>query len=415
MASKRRPIRNPSKARAIGQAKHVAKPTRKAKRTVAGARARRAATRTPGKGSPRSETSAGKYIYHHVGIVPLETGTIAAPSSNVPLALLERARPHVNKFHFPGDAVNVTATSGNGTILYTAQLRLIFWGLEWAANPPASMADVASDVQTILAGPYLLSLLQYGVSGATLDRVIDLSHEDPPNPVGDDNILDLAGRLIDQGVVPEPDQDLVPAVYAIFLPAHVQGNPLTHPVARGAHGFVSNIDWDDFNYAYVPVMWIGNEGTCNGITQVFSHELVETLTDPEGDSWLIEPRDRNPPQEIADVCKTVQSGLQSYWSNEDQACIVPVRAYTTYAVQWIWRPRRIEWLGGVDEDQVAWQLPRQAVMDRIRAGDRFLVNGPGKSAFVSILYLDATHPYLATVPDGSPDDNLLALPQRAPS
>jgi len=35
-------------------------------------------------------------------------------------------------------------------------------------------------------------------------------------------------------------------------------------------------------------------------------------------------------------------------------------------------------------------------------------------ANTGIFYLDATHPYLATVPDGSPDDNLLALPQRAP-
>ena len=198
--------------------------------------------------------------------------------------------------------------------------------------------------------------------------------EDPPNPVSEIQMQDLIGRLIDNGTVPEPDQDVVPSIYVVFLPNQVHGSTLSHPAARGAHGFMSSIDWDDLDYAYVPVMWVGNEGTPDAITSVFSHELVETLTDPEADGWQIDPRDRPVSRKSPTSAKPSKRSMAfwsgSYRSNEDNACVVPIRAYTIYTVQWIWRPRRIEWLGGVDEEQVPWQLPRQAVMDRLRQGDR---------------------------------------------
>jgi Protein of unknown function (DUF3892) len=109
--------------------------------------------------------------------------------------------------------------------------------------------------------------------------------------------------------------------------------------------------------------------------------------------------------------------VSSYWSRDDNACIVPDQSYTRYEVEWIWRPDHIEWLGGTDQDGNPWQLPRQAVMDRIRGGDVFYVQGStsGEKTLVGIYYLDPRHPYLATYPDGFADDNLLALPQHPPT
>jgi hypothetical protein len=51
-----------------------------------------------------------------------------------------------------------------------------------------------------------------------------------------------------------------------------------------------------------------------------SHELVETITDPEGNAWG--------PIEIGDVCIPLNDWLdgvyvQSYWSNVDGACVMP--------------------------------------------------------------------------------------------
>ena len=145
------------------------------------------------------------------------------------------------------------------------------------------------------------------------------------------------------------------------------------------------------------------------------------MTDPDGGGWQIEPRSRFNWNEICDVCNGVVDlngvAVSTYWSNQDNVCIITDSKFTTYNVEWIFRPRRIEWMGGTDPDGNPWQLPRQAIFDRLRAGDRFKVHGgtTGRDSFVGIYYLDPTHPYLATNTDGALDDNLLSLPQRPPS
>jgi hypothetical protein len=330
---------------------------------------------------------------------------------------------HQLKFSGPGDAVNAHADADHGTILYTARLRLIFWGKEWSSgSSPVQMGTIVGDVQSIVAGPYLDALEQYGVSGASVDRIIFLTDEDPPNPFSSGDGETRVADLIGNGTVPQPDDEIVPALYVIFLPSTVAGKTLGLPTGiNGEHTRLLSIDWDHFVVNSVPVAWIGNDGTVDTITQVFSHELVEALTDPEGDGWQVEPRGRFDWNEIADVCASTfrLNGVvvASYWSNSDNSCVVPDTSFTTFQVQWIWRPNRIEWLGGIDQDGNPWQMPRDAVMSRIRSGDQFTVHGgtSGRNSFVGIYYLDATHPYLATNMDGAADDNLLALPQRAPT
>jgi Protein of unknown function (DUF3892) len=331
------------------------------------------------------------------------------------------ARAHVVTVSAPGDAVSAHADTDHGTILYTAQVRVVFWGSEWvSAAAPVTMFEVMADVESILGGPYLAGLQQYGVSGAHLDRVILLTNEEPPNPFSDDDAADRVGRLMDDGVVPEPEDDNPPAVYAVFLPNKVNGSVMALPPGEvGFHNTVTQFDNWWFHDGFVA--WVGNDGTRQSISQNFSHELVEALTDPDGGGWQVEPRSRFHWNEICDVCNgTVDLNgvsVSAYWSNQDNACIITNSTFTTYSVEWIFRPRRIEWMGGRDEDGNAWQLPRQAIMDRIRAGDKFKVHGAttNRDSFVGIYYLDATHPYLATNMDGAPDDNLLSLPQRPPS
>ena len=93
------------------------------------------------------------------------------------------ARPHAVKFSGPGDATNAHVDTDHGTILYQAGVRLIFWGREWvSAVPPVSVTQVVSDVQSILSGPYLDGLAQYGVSRPHLDSVLVLNTEDPTIP-----------------------------------------------------------------------------------------------------------------------------------------------------------------------------------------------------------------------------------------
>jgi hypothetical protein len=59
----------------------------------------------------------------------------------------------------------------------------------------------------------------------------------------------------------------------------------------------------------------------------FSHELVEALTDPEGNGIQVNPTNPTNWNEICDVCATpgIVNGVtvQSYWSQQDQACVIP--------------------------------------------------------------------------------------------
>jgi hypothetical protein len=191
--------------------------------------------------------------------------------------------------------------------LYTAHVRLIFWGKEWAsANAPTSKNTVIGDVDTILAGPYLEGLVQYGVYQVHVDRIIDLSLEDPPNPIGDDDAGDRVKKLIDDGVLPQPDEETTPAISVVFLPSTVNNKTLTLPPNKiGRHS--SYLHFDNFWFSSIYVAWVGNDGTRDFISADFSHELVETLTDPEGDGWQVEPRSRFTWNEIGDVCNSTMS------------------------------------------------------------------------------------------------------------
>jgi hypothetical protein len=191
------------------------------------------------------------------------------------------ATAHNIKFGGPGDDVNATVTTSNGTILYWAQLRLVFWGRDWAsAAAPVAMTTVITDVQSIVAGPYLTGLQQYAVSRVWVDRAIDLTDEDPPNnPFNGSGVLTQndaearIGQLISDGKVPEPDEDTTPAIYVVFLPSSVAGSTLVLPTnVLGDHTRLLQLDRDDFWFSDVPVAWVGNDGTRDFISVNFSHD-----------------------------------------------------------------------------------------------------------------------------------------------
>ena len=334
------------------------------------------------------------------------------------------------KFTGAGDSTNAVIDNGGGSVLTDVPLRLIFWGREWGHTaPPVPSADIVADVERILAGPYLDAARQYGITNAYVDRILTRDTEDPPNPFQDADAGNFIAGLIEDGTFPEPDDDYRAALYVVFLPQNV-GLPGMEQALQlptntlGSHSFSTYVDRDlplDFDNDRFYRAWVSNDGVRANISSSFSHELVEALTDPSGGTIQVQPRDKTHWNEIGDVCRStwVLNGVtvQSYWSKIDNACVVPDHIGNDYEVKWIYRPHRIEWLGGTMGDGTQWQMPREQVMNRLRAGDQFFVHGPqsGGNVLVGIYYLDATHPYLATAPDGNADDNLLSLPQHPPS
>jgi hypothetical protein len=223
------------------------------------------------------------------------------------------------------------ASFGGGALMPHVSLVLIFWGNAWtrAATSPAA-TQVRDAVQTMLDGPYLSGLDQYGIGRGTLKRAI-IVLSDPPETFNRSNWHDLIWNLIDQDTFPEPDDDGGRNFYMIVLPP---GIAYSDPNVTGIHGYPGDYDFP-FDY---DVAWGGfvlNDGTLDTITTRLSHELVEACTDTEDDGWTVDGRS-HPDNEIGDICQDTVGQVdgvmvQGYWSNRDQACIIPQRSPPRFA------------------------------------------------------------------------------------
>jgi hypothetical protein len=108
----------------------------------------------------------------------------------------------------------------------------------------------------------------------------------------------------------------------LILPANVGSNK---PLA-GEHTYDTDYDFP-FDYDKAWFGWVTHNGKLDSLTPIFSHELVEACTDPEGDGIQVNPRNDSNWNEIGDVCCSTArlNGVlvQSYWSDRDKACIIP--------------------------------------------------------------------------------------------
>ena len=130
------------------------------------------------------------------------------------------------------------------------------------------------------------------------------------------------------GACREPDDDSQ-LLYCVIMPVGVNN---TTSGFVGEHTFFTYSDYDfpfDFDNDNAHFAWVTNNGTLDSVTRIFSHELVESATDPEGSAILGTPGTcaQSGWCEIGDVCSTTGrlNGVlvQSYWSQRDGACIVP--------------------------------------------------------------------------------------------
>jgi hypothetical protein len=144
------------------------------------------------------------------------------------------------------------------------------------------------------------------------------SPADPPNPFSLNDVQTLISNLINSNKMPNPASDNQ-LLYCVVMPPGVN---FTKGLIIGQHLF---FPLGELNVHYA---WITNGGTLDSVTKVFSHELVESCTDPEGTAilgthgtcrgggWC----------EIADVCekfdgKVDNITVQSYWSQQQHKCV----------------------------------------------------------------------------------------------
>ena len=219
-----------------------------------------------------------------------------------------------------------TTSDGGGSKISNINVHLFLWGSAWLSpgnNPNAS--SVINAVDSILSGPYFNALNQYGVGSGLLADSWIITSPDPNNPFSDGDVKDMVWNLIDAGYFPEPDDaGGANEFFAFVMPPGVNTNQAG---VNGEHMYAWDYDFPfDIDKAWC--CWVMNDGTLDTVTTILSHELVEACTDPEGDGWQVDPRSGDSWNEIGDICQNSTGRVngvmvQAYWSQRDNACIIP--------------------------------------------------------------------------------------------
>jgi hypothetical protein len=164
------------------------------------------------------------------------------------------------------------------------------------------------------------------------------------------------------------------------------------------------------------------------ISSVFSHELVEALSDPEGNGIQVNPTNANNWNEVGDVCQStgLVNGVtvQSYWSQTDKACVIPVNLVLEMQITHIHKIPRfdpghpIRSVSGLNLTQnIPFHLTQKECIASIDRGNKFFVVGSDGSRDEVKVFIHFPPwnlqgiRYIATVADQSKMDNLLSLPE----
>jgi hypothetical protein len=217
----------------------------------------------------------------------------------------------------------ISFTDQGGLILTEVEIQLIFWGSAWNRNPTPSSGDIITAVSNIVAGPYMSSLFQYrGIINGNIHGITQVTSSDPPNPFSDDDVANMIINLFNNGTLPDRGQNKM-ILYCVIVPVGISN---TNGNFIGEHSYFT------YNNNRVHFAWMTNNGTLDFVTEIFSHELIESCTDPEGSAILGTPGTCSQGGwcEIGDVCegdfKRVNGIMvQSYWSQQDRACVFSIQ------------------------------------------------------------------------------------------
>jgi hypothetical protein len=239
-------------------------------------------------------------------------------------------------------------TNHGGTVAGTAggvPVQLVFWGGWWNGNA-GTRAAIEAQTQRLLASRYFSQLTQYGIPHAPVWRgSTTVTKPAPPASASSKDTmraaLDLIDDLIDDDVFPDPD-DGPRIAFLVMMPGGFVVTGAGAPL--GAHWYDYDFDgpFDTDNYWAGWVRLLDPLGAAPDRTvRVLAHELIEIITDPEGDGWHTE--NDTPNNELVDPGGSPNAGatrrttnfttqtaftddvqLQAYWSQSLGRTVIPL-------------------------------------------------------------------------------------------
>jgi hypothetical protein len=269
-------------------------------------------------------------------------------------ALEERAVPTVVIVPQFGPETIAPGSTNDG--MQHPAVNLIFSGKYWnTIEGQQDETTLLNSVQSILSGPYLSRLTQYGSDGkANLGKAwIDTgtvsikSGGTSPSAQGVQNFLNtsISRNNADPGLF--NDWQHTP-IYVV----------VSDPASSGGHDDGWNARGTYWKWGFIPeqmhMIWLGTVSSDvhvvkDSFTDVFSHELVETISDPDSNGIRVNPPAGLPPylkgdHQIGDnepdggryLYKLDGNLVQAYWSRQDQAFVVPDGNVQNFTLVPIW-------------------------------------------------------------------------------
>jgi hypothetical protein len=214
-----------------------------------------------------------------------------------------------------------------GLFLNAAKVNIIFWGSAWKETLKLRRQTVLRDAKKILSSPYMRELEQYGINRpASFNRTLIVDDSEPQDGFTLVSLTELIVGMIGDGRLQGPNDDNGPFLHVVIMPRDIffkKGKP---PQINGFHFFPP--DPHSSKKLYIVCVHFAPRSR---MSATFSHELIETCTDPERTGIkLASSLPLNGSDEIADICeddtpmaKVNGVKVQSYWSRNHLSCIIP--------------------------------------------------------------------------------------------
>jgi hypothetical protein len=284
----------------------------------------------------------------------------AAPArrKSVPLAVESLEDRQVPTIVFRPHFGEQTLRAGSQNIgLQDPPVYLLFWGPYWGtAQGQQDQRAMSNAVSSILSGPYLSKLTQYGSDGRALydNSWADVSDpskfKDPVTSAGRPSsaaIEDYLNSVVDQPVSPiwlaSPHEDANPPIYVVVTdPNYSKDNGGWNAPGTFNYTVNGNPASDTLN-----MVWAGTATGSDGrvdmdsFTLTLSHEIAERMSDPQAGGIEVDPG-KDLPSSLHDPNgnqigdnepapdKQPHYGyrlngylVQPYWSAADRAFVVP--------------------------------------------------------------------------------------------
>jgi len=210
-----------------------------------------------------------QYVHRVLRFRTTQGRTRRRTSSQRPLALEYLEDRVVPTILFSSAGARHVADAG-GPVVTHVQVDLIFWGSGWnSGGGPALRTSMTSAVSTLMGTPYLSGLSQYrGVSNGSLLQTDTITSTSPPNPFTDAQIQNFLVTNINNHVLRAPSSQI--AYLVIPQPGSDTGTSV-----GGEHGSAVALS-TRFHYG-----WSINNSNLDTLTNIYSHELTELVTDAE--------------------------------------------------------------------------------------------------------------------------------------